>query len=864
MRKLNKKVLISSLIAIVCIGLYVPNIAYASGFKDKICEMIGGVICFFGDGLVFLCDALGGQFDKLIFNYDGSSLVNDMNLTILKGDTISQQIISIYRVMQVIGSMVLITVSLWITMDFIRAADNVQHKVILKDRLKKMILAIFLLNSIPVVVDVLLAINYAFTDTFKLITDDFLPSSLDYGKSFLTETFKNLYDKAEGSEALVISVVYLIAAFINVWLIIFYMIRDLAISFLMILAPIMISVLPYRVDLSVSWLKEMVSNIFTQSIQAVIFTIVISIVGGLTNDSDLYAQIFALVAFAMFIPFTATIKKMLGLEGNIGVANSRAGLGAAIMTVALAGKALNGMKNQAGMLHQSNEQIKDLKSERDNFEKSNLGNTQLRGYNGEMSSKKDNRYSGSNLASNLAAVNGFADSDMGMAMTGIAMGDMHNGSTKGFTPVNTRNFPRDKNVIEGEINAIRKQRNSAMIRGATSALGTGIMAAGASGLGTMGAFTGANIGSSLGDTVGFGMHTAGSKAYLSATEAGKDALYGKGIRPDTLSVTNGNKNWSLDNVGYNIGNMKNNLTSNIDKRVSDFKNHSPIMGAFINDDKQMKDFEINTDSRQDDITGLTGDPLRETEYYQQEKDSRLQAQKLIRQGEFAKASRYRLQTSANTHNLTRMKEIEDDSINNNSNKQNTMLYTDSNSSILFTQNNDSGEREVLATFEGNPNLSSPTMENVTFNADGDIPVGDVQRSNFKQQAVNLAISKFGEESVYDKNNDYYQSSQTLINNETNKLIDDYRNRISALRQQTGSSKLVVNGSVDFTNISKYNTIPQPTTQVDINIPNNIKENHYASDVYTNIELSKKEIQLNQQREFTTHLKQGISELYGGQ
>lgn len=183
MKRLNKKAILTSSILALIVILCIPKLALANGFIDKICEMIAGVICFLGDGIVWLCDALGGQFDKLIFNYDGDSFNNDFNLLILKGNTISKQILSIYSVIQFLSALVLITVGLWIVVDFTRTADDPRHKAILLDRLKKLVLAIFLINSIPVIIDVMLAINYALTDTFRTISQEFVTSSVDYGKS---------------------------------------------------------------------------------------------------------------------------------------------------------------------------------------------------------------------------------------------------------------------------------------------------------------------------------------------------------------------------------------------------------------------------------------------------------------------------------------------------------------------------------------------------------------------------------------------------------------------------------------------------------------------------------------------------------
>ena len=86
---LNEKALIISTLLIFSIMLFVPHFAFAGTFVDTICNMIAGVIFFFGEATVYLIDKLGGQFDKLLFNYDGSTFQNDLNLMILKSGIVS-------------------------------------------------------------------------------------------------------------------------------------------------------------------------------------------------------------------------------------------------------------------------------------------------------------------------------------------------------------------------------------------------------------------------------------------------------------------------------------------------------------------------------------------------------------------------------------------------------------------------------------------------------------------------------------------------------------------------------------------------------------------------------------------------------
>ncbi|UYZ38942.1 hypothetical protein OD350_29075 (plasmid) [Clostridium beijerinckii] len=872
MKKLNRKTIITTSLIALCIVTLVPKIAYANGFSDVVTNMITSVITFVADALVFVCDKLGGKFDKLVFNYDGSSFNSDLNLMILKSNAVSKKVLSIYGMMQYIGSAILTSISGLIVLDFVKSADNARHKVVLLGRLKRLVIALFLLNSIPTIVDVMLALNYAITDTFRLICDAIKTSSVDYGKSFLTEIFKGLIDKATGAEAFALSLAYLMSSIINLWIIIFYMIRDLSISFLLIFAPILVCFLPFRTDLIVSWFKEMFSNIITQSFQAFVFTVVVAIVSGLADgNSDLYADIYALVAFAMFIPITGMLKKLAGLEGQVGAAKSLAGVGATAMTIALAGRAFNGLKNQAGSMKESYNRIRDLKAERDNLGKMSssapLPNYNTGGVNGGIRSKGGFN----NLATNLSAMSGFEENGGNELGMGMAMASMFTGGSKNpnFAP-DVKNLPRDRNTITGEINAIRKQAIKSLAGGALSAVGGGAMAIGASTLGPMGAFAGLQVGSSLGDAAGSFAASGLSNIGYSLSEKGQDALFGKGIRPEFLSPTNGNKNWSLDNIGYNLNNMKSNLSKNINLAKSDMRFGNFNTKAASYSKEEAGDLEIRKQERQDDLTGLTGDPLRNTEYYESEKDSRLQTQSLIRQGKFAQASRYRLQTSQPSCDKNAMQGFEYKSLNNDTD-ENAMLYTDQNSSILFTQNQQTGERKVLATYAGNPKLKQPTMENISFDVNGNMPISDEQRGEYREQAVNLAVSKYGEDSINNSGNEYYAAAQKYIENETTNFINQHMARTQNLRNATGSGSIVINSSVNHDNVQFHNSVPNELQGIEINVPDAV-QGQYSRDVYSNIEMSNinlsqkqdmflnKRVELMQQQQYTESLRQGANEL----
>ena len=139
-----------------------------------------------------------------------------------------------------------------------------------------------MLLSIPILFDLLMLLNQIFVDIFRMIlVDSSKDMGLDlcYSGSFLADTFnpKNtgisgdvltrtnqIYDNiSEAKEADIMrAIMYVMAGAINFWLIFYYMIRDLTISFLFILAPLIVVLIPYKTDIFWTWLKEMASNIF--------------------------------------------------------------------------------------------------------------------------------------------------------------------------------------------------------------------------------------------------------------------------------------------------------------------------------------------------------------------------------------------------------------------------------------------------------------------------------------------------------------------------------------------------------------------------------------------------------------------------
>lgn len=339
-KKLNiKAIILTCLISLVFLPILIPINANA-GIGDILVEGVSILLICIGDALKWIAEEIGGSIDSLIFNTGGNPL------TLLKGtdNSLTFNIFKMYNLFVYLAGSLMGIIVLFSAFDFLKTADNINHKIVLKDRLKKIVVTMILLLCMPTILDIMLDINQALIDIFKTFIEKNIASiSSIFDKPFLMEEFKNLA-KEDGDGQVVLSIIYVISGILNIWLCVFYILRDIGISLLFIISPIIVILLPYNKELVMKWAKELISNIFTQAIQALILTLVFSIAKSLAlaKDATLYDQIFTLVAFAMFIPFTSQIKRLLGLEGEIGAAKSNAGVGGVMASAAIAGMAVKG------------------------------------------------------------------------------------------------------------------------------------------------------------------------------------------------------------------------------------------------------------------------------------------------------------------------------------------------------------------------------------------------------------------------------------------------------------------------------------------------------------------------------------------
>lgn len=632
--KVNKKVILISTLLTIALVLFTFPLYFKAGLveilEESLSTALASLIRGIGNAVASLINSMGVGIDKLVFNvernFSDPTILKSGNISLLKNNTLSKQLYTIFTLFQYMGTVVLAVIGLWITIDFIKTADDSKHKAVLKDRLKKFFISIVLLNSIPVIFDEMMVINQVIIDIFRLVIKDSVGGN-QFNGLFLSDVFKTMAESQPSD--IILACIYLVSTFLNAWLVIFYMIRDLAISLLFIIAPLIVILLPYRTDLITKWFKEMVSNIFTQSIQAMILAIVIMIASALSSNSNAYDRIFALVAFCSFIPLTANVKKSLGLEGEIGAAKSNAGVGAMLGAMALTGAVYTGIKGSAGKIQTYNEDIKNIGAEEKLLKKGEFASNQVGG-----SMVTQNGMKGDFGASTGSGPNSPSPSGTDGGGRGVGI-DPNNRREK------NRHFGLD---VEGDYDSLRngdytatsrarqlqgmkanakKQRNKALLGGIAGSFGGALMGLGTSVYGSpfasaIAARAGSELGSDLGEI------TAENATNLAqgVKEVGMDKIYGEGIRydgeqnPALHSILEGASINSTPKELFNIA--KNNLKKN--KDIIEYNKNEGFEAAQLR------------------ATGLDPSTMSENDF-KTEKAAILRRNTLERKGAFAMAHR---------------------------------------------------------------------------------------------------------------------------------------------------------------------------------------------------------------------------------
>jgi len=378
----HKKNLIKIITVLLIVTLFIPlftvsNVAYADdeeGEANFVEKSFSWVVRSFGLGLknMLLSDPKY-QLDGLVFNTvverdeDGKFIRTknraDMGLTLLASEgtatrKVAEFFYTFYTIFEYIALSLLAPIAIWISIYFQSAAFNAQKKAELKDKLFRLFVTLFLLSCMPDIIDMFLVFNGLIVDIFKTVAHDYI-----LGGNFENQTLmESFYQQAKDTGKLAQNVVYLMSVFLNVWFVIFYFIRDFTISFLFLVFPVLAVLYPINKGAITHWFKEMASNIFTQAIHAMLLTISFGIAFLPEGPTTMPLMIYSMVSMAMIIPMTATFKRFIGLEGNIGAAKSMAGLGLMMGAYHIGRGMLRDVKQGASNFKEGYNEWKDAKA----------------------------------------------------------------------------------------------------------------------------------------------------------------------------------------------------------------------------------------------------------------------------------------------------------------------------------------------------------------------------------------------------------------------------------------------------------------------------------------------------------------------
>lgn len=310
-------------------------------------------------------DGLSGQtLDNLIYN-KGTDYIG---LLLFKKSDLQDFFISMYLAVKFLALAFLAPIMMSIGIHF-RNVDDPQKKAQLKDKLLRVFLTFVWLQCMPTIITAFVTINDVIVAYFNSVGVTFFTNKAgvpNNGGSLVKAYLDKNYYKTGGD--IVDSCVAFMLSGLNIWIMVYYFIRDITIAYLFILYPILAIFYPIDKSMMESWFKEMISNIFSQAIQALILTIAMCMAVFLPRGS-LANGVYTIVAFALIIPMTGITKRFLKLEGSVGAASSMAGLGATFAALQLGGRAVGNLKQKAGMVKEGIGGLLEANSDQNALEK---------------------------------------------------------------------------------------------------------------------------------------------------------------------------------------------------------------------------------------------------------------------------------------------------------------------------------------------------------------------------------------------------------------------------------------------------------------------------------------------------------------
>ncbi|MCK9470644.1 MAG: hypothetical protein M0Q88_02695 [Bacilli bacterium] len=609
-----------------------------------------------------LLDNANLSLDGLVYNKGGLF----SGLTLFKPGAGQDFLAIFYNLFHYMALGIFTSIMLWGIKSISDAGNNPQQLSLMKDRINRIILTLVLLYTMPEILTLLVRISNGFVVIFQNIGEHFgMGESGSFIKSYINSNL--LTD----DYTIVDAITSLILVGVNLWLIFFYIIRDLTVSFLFLLFPIMAIFYPFSKDITKNWVINMLSNILSQPIQAFVLTTVItlgnSVASVVGEDASSFATgIYTVVAFASIVPMTSIIKSFLRIETGVGAGSSRAGLGGIMGAMML----VKGMKDSVG---------------------------KSAGKIGEgLSEKLDTRSTKTQVEKNLPIERtGSTRESLGRTLV--------NPNSSVLNNIDTSTETGKKDALDS-LNRQERMANKKIISGVGSA---GLGMAGA----VVGGIAGASIGAGFGGSQGartFGMiggGMGGALGYGTGHAMGEVYDVGQGI--------------------YENHQMGKEIDSLVLGEATELlqKQYEPLYGSreaerlaninapnFINPTHDNYNKELYENAKvmaQNKYLGLKHDELNGTSWQNTERQALLEKKKLENMHTSLAMEKF---ANVKYNELTPVRKSPDELKAISS----ANMYQDRDKSIVY-RNLENGEREILAVSKGNPYIEGPRINPVSFN-----------------------------------------------------------------------------------------------------------------------------------------------------
>ncbi|MCQ4924842.1 hypothetical protein NE686_17200 [Tissierella carlieri] len=737
----NRRKIINSISLLLIITIMITcfsSSAFAidddSGDKPNILERIlAGILKSVSSLIHKMLDGEGIGLDQMVYMTEDGPFTG---LTLFKPGEAQDLLALFYNVFNYMALAMLVPIFYWNGISISKAGDNPQAKSMMKDRLNKTILTVAFLYTMPQLLTILVTVSNGFVQLFAGLGGEVGGLVNDYIQ--LPEDY-NLVDAATSA----------VLVGINIWMISFYVIRDLTICFLFILFGIIAIWHPFSDGIVKSWGQNMMGNVFAQPIQAFVLTIVLAI-GKVLPTNSFATGIYVLVAFGSIVPMTGIIKGFLKLETGIGAGSSRAGLGGAMGAIALAKQMYSNLKGSAGSV--------------------------IDGVREAEAIKRGNEVASSEINKNIPTSNRTSTEEelsrplINPKVANVSMGDV---STEQGKQVAQEALARQNRV------ANRKMYSAVASGVGRAALGTAGSVVG----GMVGTTIGAGAGGGWDSNAARGLGMAGASIGLDVgSDLGIVSGHASGFAYDRYQGTQANKAMEADIQDLQVREVMSSMGDNGEKI------DETAARDIINPDSQNYNAELAQTTRvaaENKYLGIEGEKLDGTKWQEQERQALMQKKRRQNTGSYAfndyLARRDYANLTPSRKSAEELRQITDAS-----------LYQDKERTIAYRPTED-GSYEILSVGTGNPNLTEPTINPISFQSNSnEIPDDAMFKidSDAREGAHNY-MAKAYPDIVDTSSQEYMKPFNEKVSEYKRDMKHSYQDNLKSVRENLGISSMSV-------------------------------------------------------------------------